>query len=184
MKQQKNALLYWLDVNQDNVGGKILTDYVGALEDMPVDVELLEYAGLGRNILDFGCGIGRNTIALAKNFIEVVGYDLPNMIALIPENNKFVNITYTSDWKSLVNKKFDIIVAHRVFQAIPEKELRAFLKDMSEMTDKIIVTNSIWLDDTEDQTSVEILPIFNDYFNVEILKLRGEDDLTVYLTKK
>lgn len=162
----------WSKANIDGVGDMIITGYIGALEDMLPDYFTIKFAGFGRRALDFGCGIGRNTIALANNFVEVVGYDLPNMINLVPEKNKLNNIEYTSDWENIKNKKFDVIIAYAVLQAIREKELREFLQDMSNMTDKIIIRNHFWLDDGN--TELETLSVLRDYFNIHILRIQHE----------
>jgi 2-polyprenyl-3-methyl-5-hydroxy-6-metoxy-1,4-benzoquinol methylase len=75
----------------------IMDGYTGPLEDMPPNDWIVKLAGSGQKVLDFGCGIGRHSKALSKHFIEVVGYDLPNMIDIVPDSNKLNNIEYTSN---------------------------------------------------------------------------------------
>lgn len=79
---------------------------------------------LGRNqpanILDFGCGAGRSLPYLQQYFpnAELWGYDVsPASLKVaaqrVPETHLF------SDWDSIANERFDVIVAANVFHHIP-----------------------------------------------------------------
>ena len=93
----------WLSANKETAGDLILTGYNGPLKDMPVYKEVESLFGSGLTALDFGCGVGRNSVALAKTYDKVISFDLPNMIDLVPEENKLSNITYTTDWEHVKN---------------------------------------------------------------------------------
>jgi len=171
---------FWLSTNKENAGDRILTGYVGKFKDMPSSEWLLDFAGTRNHVLDFGCGIGRNSVGLSKNFKKVVGYDLPNMINLIPKNNRLKNIKYTSDWEQVKNKKIDVILASLVFQHIHDNELVEYLKDMVKMTNTIVLSSRTWIDDTNSQ----VLDIVNNFFNVNIINPIENDHFTAILKNK
>jgi 2-polyprenyl-3-methyl-5-hydroxy-6-metoxy-1,4-benzoquinol methylase len=156
---------FWLDVNAENAGNKILTGYIDRLEDMPVWQEFVQVLGSGENALDFGCGIGRYSKELSYKFKNVIGYDLMPMLELIPDNNKLDNIIYTSNWDELKTNKFDVIVASLVFQHIDYAELNSYLEDMSKMTKKIVLGSRTWLDDTNHS----VLEVVSQYFDINII---------------
>jgi SAM-dependent methyltransferase len=83
---------FWESVTAKNAGDAILTGYAGEFKDMPVYNEVISLTksseGNQQYALDFGCGVGRNTVALSKDYYRVIGYDLPNMLSLVPKENK------------------------------------------------------------------------------------------------
>ena len=168
---------FWISTTYENAGDRILSGYQGSLENMPVSEWLVDLAGSGKYILDFGCGVGRNSAALSKNFKKVFAYDLPNMINLVPIKNKLSNIDYTSDWEAVKSNKFDVVLASLVFQHIHDQELFEYLKDLSQITDKIILTSRTWIDDTNSN----VLDIVQEFFNVEVLGKVENDHFTAIL---
>ena len=171
---------FWLSTGVDTAGDRILTGYQGSLEDMPVANYLVKLAESGKSALDFGCGIGRNSIALSKNFKKVFAYDLPNMVNLVPEKNKNSKIIYTSDWNEIKNNKFDVVLACLVFQHINDQELVEYLKDLSQITEKIILGSRTWIDDTNSS----VLDIVSKFFDVEILGEISNEHFTAVLKKR
>ena len=168
---------FWLSTGADTAGDRILTGYRGSLEDMPVSDWLIDIAGSGESVLDFGCGVGRNSVALSKNFKKVFAYDLPNMINLVPVKNQLSNIDYTSDWKTIKSNKFDVVLASLVFQHINDQELIEYLKDLSQITEKIILASRTWIDDTNSS----VLDIVSDFFDVEVWGNIENDHFTALL---
>jgi len=89
------------------------------------DVERL-FAAIGngfrpRTALDFGCGVGRLTRALAGRVEEAVGCDVsPEMIARAREN--VPNATFITSLEQVRDRRFDLIVSLIVFQHIPPAE--------------------------------------------------------------
>lgn len=86
--------------------------------------------------LDFGCGIGRLTVALADYFDQVTGIDIS---AKMIEKAKKI---HSSDKLQFVanphpnldifpNQSFDFIYSNIVFQHIPKKNQISYLKDFS-----------------------------------------------------
>lgn len=160
----------WLNATADNAGDLILTGYDGEFKDMPVYNEVISLTkssdGHSQYALDFGCGVGRNTIALAKDYRKVVGFDLPSMISLVPDENKLNSILYTSEWSMVKSFKFDLVLASLVFQHIEDSELNEYLNDISKMTDKIVIHSRTWIDHSE----TKVLPILEKYFIMESIE--------------
>lgn len=101
------------------------------------------------NILDFGCGLGRNTFGMRKysDNWSTVGYDSKQMISRINEyretidpQKQITNVTFISDWKTVSNIKFDVIYCGLVLQHISEQDLNLYLKDFKNMTKKLVVS--------------------------------------------
>ncbi|MGZ4808754.1 MAG: class I SAM-dependent methyltransferase [Thermoanaerobaculia bacterium] len=89
-----------------------------------------------RTALDFGCGVGRLTLALARRAEHVTGCDIsPAMLAIARKNAIDAcvkNVEFVSTLDQVVDKKFDFICSLLVFQHIPAGEgldaLSALLK--------------------------------------------------------
>jgi SAM-dependent methyltransferase len=76
-------------------------------------------------VLDFGCGLGRCTRALAKNFKQCYGVDVSeNMIAKANELNSSMSnctfiVNYEADLRIFSDDYFDMIYSTDVLQHIP-----------------------------------------------------------------
>lgn len=155
----------WLNANKETAGDLILTGYSGEFKDMPVYEEVIDLAkgvdGRSQYVLDFGCGVGRNSAALSKTYSKVVAFDLPSMIGLVPEENKLNNILYSSDWDKVKTIPYDMVLASLVFQHIHDDELNKYLSELK--ADKIVLHSRTWMDDT----GTEVLTIVKNYFNIE-----------------
>jgi 2-polyprenyl-3-methyl-5-hydroxy-6-metoxy-1,4-benzoquinol methylase len=159
---------FWENLTSVNAGDAILTGYKGAFKNMPVYKEVIDLAkGTPNNsqyVLDFGCGVGRNSVALAKTYSNVIAFDLPNMINLVPEENKLNNIVYTSNWGRIKGIMFDMVLASLVFQHIHDDELNQYLSELN--TNKLVLHSRTWMDDT----GTKVLTILEKYFNIEDIK--------------
>jgi SAM-dependent methyltransferase len=88
-----------------------------------------------RSALDFGCGIGRLTRALAKYFDHVVGVDIaPSMITharmtLPPGLNCEFIVNDRPDLRVLASGSFDFIYTRLVLQHIPADLSRSYIAD-------------------------------------------------------
>lgn len=102
------------------------------------------------SILDFGCGVCRNAVSIAKQFPHwnIIGYDNPAMLIQAGDLyrtkfnnsiNELQNLKLYSNWQELKLLKFDIIYAHIVFQHIKEKDLNIYLSDIKYMTKNLFV---------------------------------------------
>jgi hypothetical protein len=156
----------WLGANKETAGDLILTGYVGPFKDMPVYNEVKSLFGNGSVALDFGCGVGRNSVALAETYDHVISFDLPNMIDLVPEENKLNNISYTSDWDYVKGFNIDTALASLVFQHIEDSELDFYLKDLSHIVDRLVLHSRTWID----HSSSEVLPIVEKYFIIDSIE--------------
>lgn len=157
---------FWESINKDNAGDAILTGYVGKLKDMPVYEYVSSLMGSGEYVLDFGCGVGRNSVELAKSYKNVIAFDLPNMIDLVPEENKLKNIQYINDWEKVKEFKFDLSLGSLVFQHIDATELDEYLNDLYKLTNSLIVHSRTWID----HSNLEVLPILEKYFILDSIE--------------
>lgn len=76
--------------------------------------------------LDFGCGVGRLTLALARRVTNVVGCDIaPEMVAEATRNAEILGVANAELVTSLAeigHRRFDLICSLIVFQHIPVAE--------------------------------------------------------------
>lgn len=76
--------------------------------------------------LDFGCGVGRVTLALSERVPSVTGCDIsPEMIAIAQQNAAAAgraNVLFETDLDALPDRTFDLICSLIVFQHIPPGE--------------------------------------------------------------
>jgi SAM-dependent methyltransferase len=76
--------------------------------------------------LDFGCGVGRVTLALSALVPSVTGCDIsPEMIAIARQNAAAMgrfNVMFEMDLDALRDRQFDLICSLIVFQHIPPSE--------------------------------------------------------------
>jgi 2-polyprenyl-3-methyl-5-hydroxy-6-metoxy-1,4-benzoquinol methylase len=156
----------WLSANKETAGDLILTGYYGPLKDMPVYDEVKVLFGTGSTTLDFGCGVGRNSVALSETYDKVISFDLPNMIDLVPEENKLNNIEYTTEWGYVKTFKFDVVLASLVFQHIEDSELDSYLNDLSQIADRLVLHSRTWIDHSASQ----VLPIVEKYFIIDTIE--------------
>lgn len=85
--------------------------------------------------LDFGCGVGRLTQALAQFFQEVIGVDIaPEMIRLANENNRHPKTCHfvlneTDNLKRFPNDHFDFIYSNITFQHMRARYTKGYLEE-------------------------------------------------------
>jgi SAM-dependent methyltransferase len=117
-------------------------------------------------IMDFGCGMGRNSFGLANHFTNwsVIGYDSEGMIGktneycqlhyrgMIPRNLKF-----ETDWERLRTQKFDKIICMLVLQHIFEEDLSKYAKDFKTMTKYLLVSGRRFNDDKAHKSTWTIM---------------------------
>jgi cyclopropane fatty-acyl-phospholipid synthase-like methyltransferase len=90
-----------------------------------------------KTALDFGCGVGRLTLALAKYFDGCVGVDVSDqMITFARGFNKFPNkVTYLlnlePDLSVFETSTFDFVVSLGVLQHIPPELQRRYIADFA-----------------------------------------------------
>ena len=76
--------------------------------------------------LDFGCGVGRLTLALARRVASVTGCDIaPGMVAEARRNAATLGVTnaeFVTSLDALADRRFDLVCSLIVFQHIPVRE--------------------------------------------------------------
>jgi SAM-dependent methyltransferase len=88
-----------------------------------------------RHALDFGCGVGRLTQALAPNFDDVVGVDIaPSMLELARESNRFGDrcryyLNERDDLAVFKDNSFDLVLSLITLQHIHPQYIRRYLAE-------------------------------------------------------
>jgi SAM-dependent methyltransferase len=100
--------------------------------------ELKGTAG-GARALDFGCGAGRLTQALARHYREVVGVDVSRpMLAAARRHNEFPDrVTFvhntSENLRVLADGRFDLILTHIVLQHLSPTLILGYLAEFLRM---------------------------------------------------
>jgi SAM-dependent methyltransferase len=107
-------------------------------EEIAAHMEVAARRGVPRRrgrALDFGCGAGRLTQALAGHFAAVVGVDVaPSMVALARAHNRHgARCTYVvndrPDLRDFADASFDLIYTGRVLQHIEPRYSVSYLRE-------------------------------------------------------
>jgi SAM-dependent methyltransferase len=126
----------WLSVaraeDPDDVRERILTGYRDGKPFTPY-VPTLAMPASVTTVLDFGCGLGRNFPYLTSIAREVVGFDLPPMIERCRTLATRPVACLTSDWPTVLTRRFDLIVATLVLQHVETAACRAYLEDFARL---------------------------------------------------
>lgn len=99
------------------------------------DLRALRYSLRPGDALDFGCGVGRLTQALAPSFQRVTGVDVsPTMIRLAERLNRFPDrvryvVNTRPDLVVLPAMSFDFIYSDIALQHIPPDQSRAYIAE-------------------------------------------------------
>ena len=120
----------------DDLREKILTGYKAGKPFTPYEPTIPLPAAPGR-VLDFGCGLGRNFPLLTKLSSDVVGFDLPPMIARCAQLAIPTGVRLSDDWARLREESFDLVYASLVLQHIETDACRAYLRDFAAMSPRI-----------------------------------------------
>jgi SAM-dependent methyltransferase len=163
MENMKNSFCGWEIIGEkpiDEIADHILTNY--KISEFEPDTYLYEYvSNLNSNstVLDFGCGVGRNTYGLAeysKNW-KAFGYDNINMISKVVEykqikypDKDICNAEFSDDWEYIKKIKFDCIFCALVLQHIRETFLVQYLNDFRNMTNRLLVSGRRFNDDMDE----------------------------------
>ena len=119
------------------------------------------------SVLDFGCGIGRNTFGLGLHSPRwtITGYDNSGMIKLTDQYytmkykipHLLTNVSFSDDWESLKKLKFDVVLCCYVLQHIYEKDLFSYIEDFKNITNHLIVLGRRSNDDISERSTWTIL---------------------------
>jgi SAM-dependent methyltransferase len=112
--------------------------------DIRFAYEILEHNGIAINptlAFDFGCGLGRLTLALAKSFRFVIGCDISDphleIARLNAYNFGFNNVHFIKSSENLLNdlssESFDFIYSRLVLQHIPPALSLAYIRQFTSL---------------------------------------------------
>lgn len=126
------------------------------------------------NILDFGCGVGRNLKYLVDNCHNVSAYDFPNMVKMAREYlgayAEWVNFI-EPPLNNLAGYGFDLTIAVVVFQHMHVEDLRNALIRISAQSKELFVCSRGYADDR-----FNVWKIIREYF--EPVNKIDIDDMT------
>ena len=104
---------------EDDLRERILTGFKDGKPFTPY-VPTIALPGPIADVLDFGCGLGRNFPYLRSVASRVVGYDLPPMIERCRGTAPGGAVVLSSDWDAVAAMRFDLVFASLVLQHIPK----------------------------------------------------------------
>jgi SAM-dependent methyltransferase len=108
---------------------------VGQIDAVFAELESLKIPVAREVALDFGCGVGRLTQALAGRFTEAHGVDIaPSMVEQAQRFNRFPDrchyyVNSRSDLTLLGERRFDFICSYIALQHIEPRYAREYLKE-------------------------------------------------------
>lgn len=187
-KEWLHAALYFNDMNL----AKAILNHVRSFDEFVANddhISLLGEESERLKVLDFGCGLGRNTVAMAsrKNW-EVHAYDSEPMLERAKrfQEKKLETVKLTSDWKKLKRNNYDAVLASFVFQHMNCDELKSKIEDISNMTKKLVVFGRRATDDGN-----EVWPLVAEKFDIvwndehfNIMGRRNDHNLVIFKPRK
>lgn len=126
---------------------KVSTDVKGALKTLTGEFPDLQKIVGGRRVLDFGCGVGRQSVALAQTMgAVVIGVDT-NPSALAEAQTLASHHNLANDQCSFVgelgNEKYDVIITQNAMEHFPDPgAILEIMKNHLAPGGKILVTFS------------------------------------------
>jgi SAM-dependent methyltransferase len=121
---------HWTDEEFFETGRQEIQAVFDELRTADIEVDTHSIA------LDFGCGVGRLTQALARRFDACIGVDISGrMIELANEYNKFPDTcTYrevgTGDLSEFEDRSFGFVYSSIVLQHVPEASARVYILEL------------------------------------------------------
>jgi len=129
------------NLNEDNIKAFFESGEVYIRCIIDIITKHIDPAFAPSSCLDFGCGVGRLVMPLAKRYDNVVGIDVSD--AMLEEarqnclSNEIDNVVFyrSDDNLSAVNGRFDFIHSCLVFQHIPVRRGKCILKRLLSLLD-------------------------------------------------
>jgi hypothetical protein len=157
----------WRTVNKNNAS-KLIIDNYGDIEAMAVDVGQMDWIDKEDRgiVVDFACGVGRNTLYLASICDEVYGFDFPNMLEMLktrPNYKEHSNITLFDDWQALSAKGYDTVYCCIALQHLCSKDLLYYAEEFSKHARSLYVHGR----DFNDHDNEKIFDLLSNYWKVD-----------------
>jgi cyclopropane fatty-acyl-phospholipid synthase-like methyltransferase len=163
----------WGKLKPEQMPGKIITG-AKTKGDLKPSEWLIAKMFTDISVLDFGCGIGRNSFRLAECGHKVTAYDLPNMIEILGTDPRMPTykdeLSLTSDWLKVGLEKYDAILASLVIQHLPEDVAEDYLGTLATMSQHLLVHTRAYMD----FTGKPILPLLEKYFLIDLNRTSPE----------
>lgn len=114
--------------------------------DFELESSRLRYAAIlpytmGKEALDFGCGVGHGSYMLSHFSSRVTGYE-PNEQAckIAKENFEGNRLFFASKWNEVLFRQYEVIASVEVIEHLEKDELDRQLKLFCEMATDVVVT--------------------------------------------
>jgi len=141
---------FWRDVAKasvDDIREALITGYKDGKPFHAHNYLLLRPGAERCNILDFGCGIGRNFRVLNQYAHRLAGFDIPEMIDACKRECAQADVELYSDWSRVGELSFDLTVATLVLQhLIPGESLTFYLGEIARISPYLYVASRAWCD--------------------------------------
>jgi hypothetical protein len=117
-------------------------------------------------ILDFGCGIGRNTYGLSDWTPQwrSVGYDSMEMLNHVENyrnlkygERQFSSVEFNHNWNDIKIRKFDCIICALVIQHLNVEDIIQYVDDFKKMTPLLVVLSRRFNDEFPEKSNWIIL---------------------------
>ena len=133
----------WKTANLHNAS-QLITTINHDIEKMAVDTPQMDtFPPEDRGtVLDFACGVGRNTFYLAKICKQVYGFDFPNMINMLQGRSawkEYSNIEVFSEWKDLDSLSYDTVYCCIALQHLCTKDMLFYLEQFAKKAKSLYV---------------------------------------------
>ena len=157
----------WKTANLKNAS-QLITTINHDIEKMPADTSQMDaFAAEDRGtVLDFACGVGRNTFYLAEICKQVYGFDFSNMLTMLknrPAWKEHSNIEVFSDWKDLDALNYDTVYCCIALQHLCTKDMLFYLEEFSKKAKSLYVHGR----DFNDHDNEKVCDIVSTFWKID-----------------
>lgn len=133
----------WKTANLNNAS-QLITTVNHDIEKMPADIGQIDAIDIVERgtVVDFGCGVGRNTFYLAEVCGTVLGFDFPNMLEMLrnrPAWKTHSNIKLFSVWSELAQLDFDTVYCCISLQHLCTKDIQYYIGEFAKKAKNLYV---------------------------------------------
>lgn len=157
----------WKNANKSNAS-KLITTADVDIEEMIPNKDLMNWIDVEDRgtVIDFGCGVGRNTFYLADICNKVHGFDFPNMLTMLkdrPMYTEYSNIGLYDDWKVLSEKDYDTVFCCISLQHFCSKDVLFYTKEFTRKAKSLYVHGR----DFNDYNNDKMFELLSTYWKVD-----------------